>query len=77
VAADENASVALWSAGLGAWSVAWALFLASFREALALPIKPHELGYTERKRALADQTEQHRLAGYVPATMANAHHHEE
>jgi hypothetical protein len=66
--------VALWAAGLGAWSVVWALFLASFREGLALPIKAHELGATERKQALVDQTEHHRLAGYVlAASTTNAH----
>jgi hypothetical protein len=71
--------VALWAAGFGAWSVVWALFLASFREGLALPIKAHELGSTELKQALVDQTEHHRLAGYVlpAASTTNAHQHEE
>lgn len=59
---DESADLGQWAAGFAAWSIVSALYLFAFRAGLARPLKPAELGRTNRKQALIDQTEQHRLA---------------
>jgi len=57
-----------WFMGLALWAGVCIAWLLPEREALAVPVKPEELGNTIPELALTHQTEQHRRAGYVEKT---------
>jgi hypothetical protein len=50
---------------VAAWSVVCFGWLRLYRADIIRPIRKEEWGFTTRKQARVDQTEQHRRSGYV------------